>query len=85
MAQSIREKATESSVPIFHAPPLARAIYFTTDLNQSVPETLYYAVAQVIAYVFSLNSLGPGAMVTEKPKPDVPEGMRYGVDGRLTN
>ena len=85
MAQSIREKATESSVPIFHAPALARAIYFTTDLNQSVPETLYYAVAQVIAYVFSLNSLGPGAMVTEKPKPDVPEGMRYGVDGRLTN
>ena len=85
MAQSIKEKATESSVPIFHAPPLARAIYFTTDLNQSVPETLYYAVAQVIAYVFSLNSLGPRAMAAEKPNPDVPEGMRYGVDGRLTN
>ena len=85
MAQSIKEKATESSVPIFHAPPLARAIYFTTDLNQSVPETLYYAVAQVIAYVFSLNSLGPRAMAAEKPNPDVPEGMRYGADGRLTN
>jgi len=42
-------------------------------------------VAQVIAYVFSLNSLGPGAMAAEKPNPDVPEGMRYGVDGRLTN
>jgi|TARA_B110000495_G_scaffold202750_1_gene223783 flagellar biosynthetic protein FlhB len=83
MAQSIREKAKESGVPIFRAPPLARAIYFTTELNQSVPETLYYAVAQVIAYVFSLNSLGRGASVAEKPNPDVPKGMHYSTDGKL--
>tara|TARA_B100000768_G_scaffold50919_1_gene49634 strand:+ start:324 stop:1475 length:1152 start_codon:yes stop_codon:yes gene_type:complete len=83
MAQSIREKAKESSVPIFRAPPLARAIYFTTDLDQSVPETLYYAVAQVIAYVFSLNSLGRGAAVAEKPKPEVPKGMHFSTDGKI--
>jgi flagellar biosynthetic protein FlhB len=83
IAQTIREKAKEASVPIFHAPPLARAIYFTTDLNKSVPETLYYAVAQVIAYVFSLNSLGQGAQVAQKPNPEVPDGMRYDADGKL--
>ena len=83
IAQTIREKAKEASVPIFHAPPLARAIYFTTDLNKSVPETLYYAVAQVIAYVFSLNSLGQGAQVAQKPNPEVPDGMRYDTDGKL--
>jgi flagellar biosynthetic protein FlhB len=48
-----------------------------------VPEALYYAVAQVIAYVFSLNSLGPGSSVAEKPNPEVPVGMRYNTDGKL--
>ena len=84
MAQSIREKAKASSVPIFRAPPLARAIYFTTDINQNVPETLYYAVAQVIAYIFSLNSLGKGASVAKKPTPEVPKAMQYGTDGKIT-
>jgi flagellar biosynthetic protein FlhB len=83
MAKSIREKANESSVPIFRAPPLARAIYFTTELNDSVPETLYYAVAQVIAYVFSLNSLGVGATIASKPNPDVPKGMHFSADGKI--
>ena len=83
MAQGIRERATEHGVPLFSSPTLARAIYFTTDINQSVPESLYYAVAQVIAYVFSLNSLGPGSSVADKPRPEVPAGMRYNTDGTL--
>ena len=83
MAQGIRERAAENGVPLFLSPTLARALYFTTDINQSVPEALYYAVAQVIAYVFSLNSLGPGSSVAEKPNPEVPVGMRYNTDGKL--
>ena len=83
MAQGIRERATEHGVPLFSSPTLARALYFTTDINQSVPESLYYAVAQVIAYVFSLNSLGPGSTVAEKPRPEVPAGMRYNTEGAL--
>lgn len=83
MAQGIRERAAEHGVPLFSSPTLARAIYFTTDINQSVPESLYYAVAQVIAYVFSLNSLGPGSSVADKPRPEVPAGMRYNTDGTL--
>ncbi|MDA8781642.1 flagellar biosynthesis protein FlhB [Porticoccaceae bacterium] len=85
IAQGIRDKAGESGVPLFSSPTLARALYFTTDINQSVPESLYYAVAQVIAYVFSLNSVGPGAGVAEKPNPEVPAGMRYNPDGTLSD
>ena len=85
MAQGIRERAAKSGVPLFSSPTLARALYFTTDINQSVPESLYYAVAQVIAYVFSLNSLGPGSSVAERPRPEVPAGMRYNTDGTLAN
>jgi flagellar biosynthetic protein FlhB len=85
IAQGIREKAAETGVPLFQSPTLARALYFTTDINQSVPESLYYAVAQVIAYVFSLNSVGRGGGAAEKPQPDVPAGMRYNTDGTLAD
>jgi flagellar biosynthetic protein FlhB len=70
-------------VPIFSSPSLARALYFTTDINQSVPEALYYAVAQVIAYVFSLNSMDRHASMAKKPSPQVPAEMRYKTDGTL--
>ena len=85
LAQGIRERAGDNAVPVFLSPTLARALYFTTDVNQSIPESLYYAVAQVIAYVFSLNSLGRGAAVAEKPNPEVPKGMRYNPDGTLAD
>ena len=83
LAQGIREKAKENGVPVFSAPTLARALYFTTDIQEPIPEPLYYAVAQVIAYVFSLNSLNKGATETDKPNPEVPQDMRYNTDGTL--
>ena len=85
MAQAIRERAKEEGVPIFSSPVLARSIFFTTDINQTVPESLYYAVAQVIAYIFNLNSFERGAEMAKKPNPDVPEDMRFDADGRLSS
>jgi|TARA_B110000483_G_scaffold22171_1_gene25434 flagellar biosynthetic protein FlhB len=82
MAQAIRDKAKESGVPLFSSPSLARAIYFTTEITQAVPESLYYAVAQVIAYVFGLNSLNRGSQVAQKPSPKVPKEMRYDKEGQ---
>lgn len=82
MAQAIRDKAKESGVPLFSSPSLARAIYFTTEVTQAVPESLYYAVAQVIAYVFGLNSLNRGSQVAQKPSPKVPKEMRYDKEGQ---
>ena len=83
IAENIKQKAGESGVTVFSSPSLARALYFTTEINQSVPEALYHAVAQVIAYVFSLNGLKPGAKASTKPDPQVPAGMRYNADGTL--
>ena len=82
LAQGIRERAKEEGVPIFSSPALARSIFYTTELNQAVPESLYYAVAQVIAYIFSLNSFERGAQTAKKPNPKVPEDMRYDAKGR---
>lgn len=55
IALNIRKIAEESHVPIMEAPPLARALYKHTELGQSIPEALYAAVAQVLAYVYQLR------------------------------
>ena len=55
IAFQIRNIAREHNVPIVTAPPLARALHYTTELNQSIPYSLYLAVAQVLAYVFQLK------------------------------
>tara|TARA_B110000977_G_scaffold117201_1_gene151399 strand:+ start:1466 stop:2611 length:1146 start_codon:yes stop_codon:yes gene_type:complete len=85
LAQAIRERAKEEGVPLFSSPVLARSIFYTTEINQSVPESLYYAVAQVIAYIFNLNSFERGAQTAKKPDPKVPEDMRYNADGTPTS
>ena len=83
-AARIREEADTHGVHIFEAPELARALYFTTDLEQPVPEELYQPVAQVIAYVFSLEAPSPQGGGMLKPHVKVPPSMRYNADGRRT-
>jgi flagellar biosynthetic protein FlhB len=55
MAAKIKEIAKANNVPILEAPPLARALYKHTDLGQAIPEALYTAVAEVLAYVYQLR------------------------------
>lgn len=55
LALKIREVAEENDVPILSAPPLARAIYNSTEIEEEIPSGLYMAVAQVLAYVFQLK------------------------------
>jgi flagellar biosynthetic protein FlhB len=83
MAARIREEAEKHGVEIFAAPPLARALYFSTEADQPVPESLYLAVAQVIAYVFSLADVTPGVAPMSKPQPKVPSSMLFDADGKL--
>ncbi|MBI5461472.1 MAG: flagellar biosynthesis protein FlhB [Gammaproteobacteria bacterium] len=61
IAAQIRNKAMEHDVPIFSAPPLARAIFFSTELDQEIPAGLYFAVAQVLAYIYQLKAARNGA------------------------
>ena len=83
VAARIREEAKKHGVEIFQAAPLARALYFTTEVNHQVPEDLYYAVAQVIAYVFNLASIRPGVAPVQRPQTTVPPNMQFDADGRL--
>jgi flagellar biosynthetic protein FlhB len=55
LALRIREIAQQNHVPILEAPPLARALHKHTDLGESIPEALYTAVAEVLAYVYQLK------------------------------
>ena len=52
---SIKEIAKENNVPILEAPPLARALHKHCDIGESIPEALYTAVAEVLAYVYQLR------------------------------
>jgi len=56
IAARIREVATENLVPIFEAPPLARALYRNVDIGSPIPATLYVAVAQVLTYIYQLRA-----------------------------
>jgi flagellar biosynthetic protein FlhB len=62
VAAQIRTVAIENNIPIIEAPPLARALYYNTELDQPIPDSLFKAVAAVLAYVFSLRD-------NKRPKP----------------
>ena len=80
-ALRIKEQAVASGVMIFEAPPLARALYYTADVNEYVPEELYHAVAMVIAYVFSMNTYAGDKSGVVMPKPVVPKSMQFDAAG----
>jgi flagellar biosynthesis protein FlhB len=82
LAFRIREEAKIHGVTIFPAPPLARALYYTSEVDQPIHHDLYFAVAQVIAYVFNLNSTNPDGSLPTKPDPSVPESMQFDALGR---
>lgn len=52
LALRIREIAAEHGVPIVPDPPLARSLHATVEVGQLIPEELFQAVAQVLAYVY---------------------------------
>ena len=62
IAQRIRRLALENGVPIVEKKPLAQALYRDVDLNHPIPDQMYAAVAEVLAYVYQLKGKPlPGA------------------------
>ena len=55
IAQQIRMVGQHHEVPQLSAPPLARAIFYNTEIGEEIPAGLYIAVAQVLAFVFQLR------------------------------
>ncbi len=78
VAQKIREIAKANQVPVLSAPPLARAVFYSTEIDQQIPAGLYVAVAQVLAYVFQLNRFkrGKGQRPGKLPEIDIPDNLR---------
>ena len=56
IALKIREVGAQNAVPMLEAPPLARALYRHGDIDKEIPSALYAAVAEVLAYVYQLDS-----------------------------
>jgi flagellar biosynthetic protein FlhB len=52
IAFTIRELARDAGVPVVPDPPLARALHASVEVGQIIPEELYQAVAQLLAYVY---------------------------------
>ncbi|EKO3778941.1 flagellar biosynthesis protein FlhB [Vibrio metschnikovii] len=80
LALKIREIAREHEIIIVAAPPLARALYYTTELEQEIPDGLFVAVAQVLAYVFQIKQYrrkGGQRPVLKTQELPIPPDMRY--------
>lgn len=80
MALHIRTIAKEHDVEIIQSPTLARSIYYTTEYNEEIPEELFAAVAQVLAFVFQLDMHKKGKGKTPIPLAKnlpIPEEFRY--------
>jgi flagellar biosynthetic protein FlhB len=77
-ALKIREIAKEHNVPQMAAPPLARAIYAHTRIDDEIPEGLYVAVAQVLAYIYQVDQYakGQGAKPERRPVMPIPKDLR---------
>ncbi len=55
LALQIRDLAKKSNVPIIENPPLARTLFFNVEVDQEIPDTMFKAVAQILAYVYNLK------------------------------
>ena len=72
LALKIREVAVEHGVIVLESPPLARAVFYSTELDQPIPAGLYLAVAQVLAYVYQVRQFQEGKARRPGPMPEPP-------------
>jgi flagellar biosynthetic protein FlhB len=80
IAERIKELAREHHVPVVEAPPLARALHRHVEVGDTIPGTLFTAVAQVLAYVYQLNqSLSPVLPSDWQVPPQLDPATRAGV------
>lgn len=78
MAFYIREVARQHQIEVVSAPPLARAVYHTSQVNQQIPAALYRSLAQVLHYVLQIQAFRNGKRPTRPELPrslDVPKEM----------
>jgi flagellar biosynthetic protein FlhB len=55
VCEKIKEIARQHNIPVVEKPELARAVYAAVEVGQTIPETLFVAVAEVLAMVYRLR------------------------------
>lgn len=80
MALYIRQLAGEHHIDVVALPPLARAIYNTSQVNQQIPAPLFRAVAQVLGYVLQLKAFRSGQRQGPPSPPDNPPVPQHFLD-----
>ena len=81
VAEKIKEIAREKEIPVIPIPPLARSLYYTTELDDEIPRGLFKAVAQVLAWVIGMRDFKLGK-IQQRPRdldmnPPIPEELRF--------
>src|SRR5690606_20392535 len=64
-----KEIDREYKVEVLRTQPMHRAVYHNTEIGEEIPDGLYMAIAQVLAYVFKLRKFRKG----RGPKPRMPD------------
>ncbi len=89
IALKIREVAEHHSVPSVRSEQLARALFYTTEVDQEIPEKLYLAVAQVLAFIHQIRQRSrdrfepTGAELRSlSSRLDLPEDMLFDAEGK---
>ena len=58
VAKNIREKGKEYGIKILENKSLARTLFYTVEIGDEIPPELYQAVAEILAFVYSLKNEG---------------------------
>ena len=85
IATQIRTVAQKHEVPMVSAPPLARALYFSAEIDQEVPQELYLAIAQLLAYVYQLDQMISGGEPEVMEDLPIPEAYQLDANGKPEN
>lgn len=56
IAQRIKDAADTNEIPIIENKPLAQALYKSVDIGEQIPEDMYQAVAEILAFVYSIKN-----------------------------
>jgi flagellar biosynthetic protein FlhB len=79
IALKIQAIAKQHKVTIVNVPPLARSVYYNTKLFHEIPQGLYVAVAQVLAYVYQLKryQIGQSDKPGTLPELEIPDELKH--------
>ena len=76
VAARLKDEASKNNVPVLSIPPLARALYYTSEIGGEIHGDLYRAVATVLSFVLQAGAEG------EIPDVEIPDNMKFDANGR---